>query len=97
MADIMKVCIATSKAPTIKTKDAFIEEIKNHAKGDGLEVVAMLGREGFGCYNLGLAISGPADKVEAFVNGITMGLGPISRWGYCTDKFEGFVLEDLRE
>lgn len=97
MADILKACIATSKAPTKKTEKAFVEELKGHAQDAGLRITAMLGREGFGCYNLGLKVEGPAEKAEKFVTGITMALGPISRWSLCTDEFEGFVFEDLRE
>ncbi len=97
MADILKVCIATSKAPTKATEAAFVEEIRGHAHDLQLRISAILGMEGRGCYNLGLKVEGDSQKAVAFVNALTMALGPISKWSYTNDEFEGFVLEDLRD
>lgn len=97
MAAIIKVCIATSKAPTKRTKDAFVEEIRGHAHDLQLRISAILAMEGRGCYNLGLKIEGDEKKAIGFVNALTMALGPISKWSYTDDEFEGFVFQDLRD
>lgn len=86
-----KVCIATTKHPI--DQQAFTDELKKHAKDAGFELKAILGRKGFGCYNLGLKLVGEKDP-KSFVDGLTMALMP-ARWSYCTDEFEGFVYEDL--
>lgn len=97
MADIVKACIATSKAPSKKTEAAFLEEIRGHAHDAGLRISAVLGMEGRGCYNLGLKVEGDKNKAERFVEALTMALGPISKWSYTSDEFEGFVFHDLRD
>lgn len=97
MADVLKACIATSKAPTKRTEAAFLEEIRGHAQDQQLRISAILGMEGRGCYNLGLKVEGDPRKAETFVNALTLALGPCSKWSYCNDEFEGFVFQDLRD
>ncbi len=97
MANILKVCIATTKCPTERTKQAFIDEVKGSAQDMCLRVSAILGREGRGCYNLGLKIEGDERSAKSFVDALTIALGPCSDWFYTTDEFEGVVFEDLRK
>ena len=88
------VVIATTKVPKPDYKQVFIDSVRGHAQDSQVRVTAILGRHAGTCYNLGLKIEGAADKVQKYIESMTIALGPCARWGYTEDEFEVFVLED---
>jgi polyferredoxin len=86
--------VAGSRSPTINQKDGFIEYICNIARDNfHCKILAILGREGFGCYNYGIRIKG--GNWQKFAEAFTMAVFP-SKYCLCEEKFEGFVLHDLK-
>jgi len=89
---ITKVCIATTMKPKIERRKAFIQMLKDIAKENGVELLAVLGMNGIGAYNIGLKIKG--ENWKPFVESLTMALMP-ARYCLVNDEFEGFELRDI--
>ncbi len=87
--EICVFLIATSKVPIHESE--FVETLKQAADSFGVQLVAIKGTPGPGCYNIAIKlISESASLNEQIAQHFTVALGPVSRYCRCVDDINGF-------